>query len=116
VSATPSAPERLVQTSADVRAAVLIDAAGGLIASSDADRDRSRQLAELAHGLVEAADAAASEPTEQIEAQVADGTVFVMRDSRVALACVAGRLALPALVLYDLRETLRAERAEGAAA
>jgi hypothetical protein len=37
--------------------------------------------------------------------------VFVMRDSRVALACVARRLALPALVLYDLRETLRAEGA-----
>lgn len=111
MSAPPSAPERLVATSADVRAAVLIDAAGGLIAASDADRDRARLLAELAHGLVEAADAAASEPTEQIEAQIGDGMVFVMRDSRVALACVARRLALPALVLYDLRETLRAERA-----
>jgi hypothetical protein len=116
VNASPSAPERLVQTSVDVRAAVLLDAAGGLLASSDPDRDRSHKLAELAHELVEAADAAASEPTEQIEAQVGGGIVFVMRDSRVALACVAGRLALPALVLYDLRETLRAERAEGAAA
>jgi predicted regulator of Ras-like GTPase activity (Roadblock/LC7/MglB family) len=111
-----SAPERLVETSADVRSAVLIDAAGGLLASSDPDRDRSRSLAELAHGLVEAADAAATEPTEQLEVQVVDGIVFVMRDSRMALACVAGRLALPALVLYDLSETLRAERAEGAAA
>jgi predicted regulator of Ras-like GTPase activity (Roadblock/LC7/MglB family) len=100
-----------VQTSPDVRAAVLVDAAGALLDCSDADRDRSRRLAELAHGLVEAADAAASEPTEQIEAQAADGMVFVMRDSRGALACVARRLALPALVLYDLRETLRAERA-----
>jgi predicted regulator of Ras-like GTPase activity (Roadblock/LC7/MglB family) len=111
VSPPASAPERLVATSADVRAAVLIDAAGGLLASSDGDRDRSRRFAELAHGLVEAADAATSEPTEQIEVQIAEGTVFVMRDSRVAVACVAERLALPALVLYDLRETLRAEAA-----
>lgn len=100
-----------METSADVRSAVLVDAAGGLLASSDTDRDRSRRFADLAHGLVEAADAAASEPTEQIEVQIAEGTVFVMRDSRVALACVARRLALPALVLYDLRETLRAESA-----
>jgi predicted regulator of Ras-like GTPase activity (Roadblock/LC7/MglB family) len=111
VNAPLSAPERLVRTSADVRTAVLVDAAGCLLASSDPERERSRRLAELAHAIVEAADATASEPTEQIEAQIADGMVFVMRDSRVALACVARRLALPALVLYDLRETLRAEGA-----
>jgi hypothetical protein len=101
-----SAPARLVDMSADVRAAVLLDPAGGLIAASDADADRARRLAGLAHDLLLAADAAASSPTEQIEAQVEGGAVFAVRSARHTLACVVRRLALPALILYDLRQTL----------
>ena len=68
--------------------------------------DRGRRLAELAHELVLAADSAAREPTEQIEAQVAGGGVFAVRDASHTLACVTKRLALPALVLYDMRMTM----------
>jgi hypothetical protein len=92
--------------STDVRAAVLLDPAGGLIASSDEDGDRARHLAGLAHDLVLAADEAADRPTEQIEAQVAGGAVFAVRSARHTLACVVRKLALPALILYDLRQTL----------
>jgi len=95
-----------VELSPDVRCAVLVDSAGALVAASDDDRARARRLAELARELIEAADAAAPEPTEQIEARIDGGAVFAVRTVSHMLACVARRLALPALVLYDLRQTM----------
>jgi Roadblock/LC7 domain-containing protein len=106
VSQSATVPERLVETSVDVRTAVLLDPAGGLIAASDDDPARARRMADLAHELVAATDAAAPEPTEQIEAQVMGGSVFCVRSARHTLVCVARRLALPALVLYDMRRML----------
>jgi predicted regulator of Ras-like GTPase activity (Roadblock/LC7/MglB family) len=97
---------RLVDTSPDVHAAVLLDAAGSLEASSLPDGDRSRELAALAHRLVERADAASPEPVEQIEVHVTGGSVYAVRSPRHVLACVTKRGALPALVLYDLRHAL----------
>ena len=93
--------------SADVRAAVLVDPAGGLVAGSGADRPRARRIAGLAHELVAIADAAGG-PNEQVEVQTGDGAVFAVRNAQYILACVARRLALPALVLYDMRQTLLA--------
>jgi len=101
------APVRLVELSEDVRSAVLVDSAGALVAASDSDTVRARKLADLTRELIEAADAVAPEPTEQIEARVEDGAVFAVRTVRHTLACVARRLALPALVLYDLRQTMQ---------
>jgi len=92
--------------SGDVRSAVLLDPAGGLIASSEDDAGRARKLAGLAHELIVTADSAANEPTEQIEVHAERGGVFAVRSARYTLACVVRRLALPALVLYDLRRTL----------
>lgn len=108
-----SAPARLVEMSADVRTAVLLDPAGGLIAASDTDTDRALRLAGLAHDLLVAADAAADQPTEQIEAQVERGAVFAVRSAHHTLVCVVRRLALPALILYDLRQTLLELEAAG---
>jgi hypothetical protein len=97
-----------VERSDDVRAAVLLDPAGGLVAAAGvSDRQAERSLAGLAHELVLAADSAAAEPIEQIEAQTGEGAAFVARDAHHVLACVTRRLALPSLVLYDLRQTLR---------
>jgi hypothetical protein len=106
VSPPSTVPERLVEMSADVRAAVLLDSAGGLIAASEDDTARARRLADLAHDMVTATDAAAGDPTEQIEAQLPAGSVFCVRSATHTLVCVAKRLALPALVLYDMRRTL----------
>jgi hypothetical protein len=101
-----TAPARLVEVSEDVRAAVLMDSAGALISASEQDQARAGRLAELAQELIEAADAVAPEPTQQIEARVEGGAVFAIRTVRHSLVCVARRLALPALVLYDLRQTM----------
>ena len=103
-----TAPRRLVETSADVRCAVLVDSAGNLVAASDDDRPRARRLAELTRELIEAADAVAPEPTEQVEVRVEGGAVYAVRTPRHTLACVTRRLALPALVLYDLRQMISA--------
>ncbi|MDQ3644997.1 MAG: roadblock/LC7 domain-containing protein [Actinomycetota bacterium] len=107
LTAPDEAPGRLVEMSADVRAAVLVDPAGGLVAAGGIDRARARRMAGLAHDLLGVADAA-SGPNEHVEAQTAGGAVFAVRNARYTLACVTERLALPALVLYDLRQTLLA--------
>jgi predicted regulator of Ras-like GTPase activity (Roadblock/LC7/MglB family) len=104
------AAERLCELSADVRAAVLLDAAGGLAAASEDDRDRARELGELARRLFEEVDRATrdwdTEPPEQVEVQVPGGAVFASRTPRWTLAAVAKRGALTSLMLHDLRAVL----------
>ena len=104
--ASEAATRRLVERSADVRCAVLVDSAGNLVAASEEDRAFARSLGDLTRELIEAADSAAPEPTEQIEARVEGGAVFAVRTPRHTLACVTRRLSLPALVLYDLRQAM----------
>jgi hypothetical protein len=98
--------ERMLDSSTDVLAAVLLDAAGGLVEAGGVEPERGRELGELARRLVERADAASERPVEQIEVQALGGAVFAVRDARHVLACVTRRSALPALVLYDLRHAL----------
>jgi len=76
---------------------------------------RARRLAGLAHEVLSAVDSAStgagSEPNDVVsalEAQTLGGAVFAVRDARYTLACVTRRLALPALVVYDLRQTMLA--------
>jgi hypothetical protein len=97
---------RLVDSSTDVIAAVILDAAGGLVDASGVEQGRVRELADLTRRLVERADSVSAEPVEQIEVQASGGAVFAVRDARHVLACVTRRAALPALVLYDLRHAL----------
>lgn len=104
------AAERLCELSADVRAAVLLDAAGSLASSSEDDRERARELGELARRLFEEVDRATrdwdTEPPEQVEVQVPGGAVFASRTPRWTMAAVAKRGALSSLMLYDLRALL----------
>jgi hypothetical protein len=104
------AAERLRGLSADVRAAVLLDAAGSLAGASDDDHDHGRQLGELARRLFEEVDRATrdweAEPPEQVEVQVPGGAVFASRTPRWTLAAVTKRGALSSLMLYDLHAVL----------
>jgi hypothetical protein len=97
---------RLVERSTDVLAAVVLDAAGGMLDTAGVESGSARELADLARRLVERADAVSSDPVEQVEVQTLGGVVFAVRDTRHVLACVTRRAALPALVLYDLRQAL----------
>jgi hypothetical protein len=102
--------DRLCELSSDARAAVLLDAAGALAGSSEADAGRARALADLARELFETVDRATrdweAEPAEQVEVQVPGGAVFASRTPRWTLAVVARRAALSSLMLYDLRAVL----------
>ena len=104
------AAERLRGLSADVRAAVLLDAAGSLAGASDDDYDNAPALGELARKLFEEVDRATrdwdTEPPQQVEVQLAGGAVFASRTPRWTLAAVAKRGALSSLMLYDLRAVL----------
>ena len=104
------AAERLRELSADVRAAVLLDAAGSLAGASDDDFEHGPALGELARRLFEEVDRATrdwdAEPPEQVEVQVPGGAVFASRTPRWTLAAVAKRGALSSLMLYDLRAVL----------
>ena len=104
------AAERLSELSTDVRAAVLLDAAGSLAGATGEDRSRARSLGELARRLFEEVDRATrdwdTEPPEQVEVQTPAGAVFASRTPRWTIAAVAKRGALSSLMLYDLRAVL----------
>jgi hypothetical protein len=108
---TPAAaPARLLELSSDARAAVLLDAAGSPAASTEADPERGRALADLTRELFETVDRATRDwdpdPPEQVEVQIPGGAVFASRTPRWTLAVVARRAALSSLMLWDLRAVL----------
>ena len=104
------AAERLSELSADVRAAVLLDAAGSLAGASEDAQDDARALGDFARQLFEEVDRATrdwdTEPPQQVEVQVPGGAVFASRTPRWTLAAVAKRGALSSLMLYDLKAVL----------
>jgi hypothetical protein len=84
----------LRELSADIRAGVVLDPKGALLAGSES-------LAEPARDLFTAAGEAA-----ELHVTTADGDVFAARDDKHAIAVVCGRFALPSLIRYDLRLVL----------
>ncbi len=85
--------------SPDVQDGVVLGADGRRLAGS-------RPLAALARDLLEQAGGAA-----EVEVATGRGTVFAARRGRRAIAVVAARSALSAVMLYDLRMTLSAMEA-----
>ena len=92
---TPAlALDYLRELSADIRAGVVLDPSGALLAGPE-------ELAEPARELLAAAGDAA-----EVQVAAADGTVFAARDDGHAIALVCGRFPLPSLVRYDLKRVL----------
>jgi hypothetical protein len=98
----------LAELSTDIRAGVLLDSGGSLVASWQGDDERGERVRELVTGLLERADAAAGtrEPPVQVEVTTAGGGVFCVRDPSWTIAVVTGRYALASLMFYDLRKVL----------
>ena len=84
------------ELSADIRAGVVLDARGELLAGPEA-------LAAPARALLAEAPEAAS-----IEGSTERGAAYAARDSRHAIVVVTGRFALPRLTRHDLRTALSA--------
>ncbi|HVS29589.1 MAG TPA: hypothetical protein VHE14_08545 [Solirubrobacteraceae bacterium] len=85
--------DQLAALSIDVRAGVVLDAAGRRLAGSSV-------LAGPAAQLLDAA------PASAIEVVTERGAVFAVRSPQRALAVVTGRPVVASLVLYDLRRVL----------
>jgi len=86
--------------STDVRACVLLDANGRLVAVDSGHEAEGEPLAELARELLEGAG------TDQVEVSTGAGIVYVLRTGEWTLAVVAGRFALSSLVFFDMRQAL----------
>jgi hypothetical protein len=94
---TPSlALEYVHELSADVRAGVVLDAAGALLAGPP-------PLADLARALLDAGGDAG-----ELEAATADGVVCAVRTSDHAAVAICGRFAIAGVVRQDLRAALAA--------
>jgi hypothetical protein len=102
------APAALLELSAEMRAAVIVDPTGEPLAAEGIEDDLVRDLGAAAHDLFTAVDRASpARPAEQVEAQVDGAGVYAVRDASYTLAAVANRGALPSLAVMDLRHVLR---------
>ena len=100
----------LTEISSQIKAAVLADANGAVLASTFAEEERGERLARAAFSLLEAAEKRHAETTErlvQIEAATPDGSLFVVRDDVRVAAAVTGADPTSGLVFYDLKTCLR---------
>ena len=105
-----SALADLLEISAQVEAAVLLDADGSVAASTLPSDAAAERVARAGTGLLEAATEGVAEgrAVAEVEAALREGSVFVVRDGGRTI--VARTLPRPSsqLVLYDLRSALRA--------
>lgn len=108
---TPTAPSGsaeaalafLTEMWPDLRGAAILDGDGRVLAASG-EPDRWR---EDAAALFAVADAAESEPVEQLHVATQQGEVFALRNGGHAAVAVTDRFALASLMLFDLRSVLR---------
>ena len=101
----------LAEISSQVRAAVLVDAEGQLLASTHADESRARELAAACAELLAAADGlrrGGERALTQLEAATRTGSVFVVREGERVIAATTGPAPTVGLVFYDLKTCLRA--------
>jgi hypothetical protein len=92
--------DHIAGLSADIRACVLLDADGRLVAVDEAHEADGQAFADLARGLLERAG------TPQVEVSTGIGIVYAISAGGWIVAAVTGRFALSSLVFYDLRRVL----------
>ena len=99
----------LMEISAQVNEAVLLDASGSVVASTPADERRAEELARAASDLLETAASVRSDAgsVTQVEASTPAGSVFVVRDAERAIVATTGAQPTVGLVVYDLKTCLR---------
>jgi predicted regulator of Ras-like GTPase activity (Roadblock/LC7/MglB family) len=99
----------LADVSTQVREAVLLEREGGVLASTLADDDRARELAEAARAALDAAGRVRANGPQVIalEAAVPGGSLFVAAANGHVVAATTGPDEPAGLVLYDLRTCLR---------
>ena len=105
----------LSEISSQIRAAVLVDDKGAVVASTLGD-DAAKRMAEAAAELLSAAERTRPGlgPGVLIQLEVAtlDGSVFVVRDHGRVLAATTAPEPTVGLVFYDLKSCLRSAAGE----
>jgi predicted regulator of Ras-like GTPase activity (Roadblock/LC7/MglB family) len=89
--------------SPDLRGAAILGADGTVLAASG----DAAAWAEESVGLLRVADAAGSEPIEQIHVATQAGEVFALRHDGFVAVAVTERFALASLTFFDMRSALR---------
>ena len=89
--------------------AVIVDATGGVLASTFTEPGRAAKVGEAALALSHAADHSAPRHASlaQVHATLAGGDVFVVTDGARTIAALTRPEPVAGLVLYDLKATLR---------
>ena len=99
----------LAGISADVEAAVILDSSGGVVASTLASGERSREIGRVATELLATADGVRGRPelpVSELEIALRAGSVFLIRRPGHAIVATTQPRPPSGLVLYDLRECL----------
>ncbi|MDX6440307.1 MAG: hypothetical protein QOE43_36 [Gaiellaceae bacterium] len=107
----------LTEISSQIEAAVLFDEGGAVLGSTLANDQAAEGVARAAVQLLERAGGFRSEGSiTQLEASMAHGSVFVVRDDARRIAATTGPAPTVGLVFYDLKSALRNTDAEPAKA
>ncbi len=96
----------LTEISTQIEAAVVLDREGGVQAAT-VDDERAGRIARAALELFRQADAQREQELVQLDAALAGGSVFVVRDEERLIAATTGPGPTAGLVFYDLKSALR---------
>lgn len=94
----------LEEISPEMRGCAILDSSGSVLAASGDEPDA---WVGPARELIEAADAAGSEPAAHVHVATGDGEVFAVRYGELTAVAVAERFVLSSLMAFDLRAVLR---------
>jgi predicted regulator of Ras-like GTPase activity (Roadblock/LC7/MglB family) len=93
----------LTEMSPDLRGGAILADDGAVLAASD----HPDRWGEDAAALLEVADRAGAEVTEQVHIATEQGEVFALRHAGLAAVAVTERFALASLMFFDMRSILR---------
>ena len=96
----------LTEISTQIEAAVVLDREGSVQAATVDDESAGR-IARAALELFRQADAQREQELVQLDAALAGGSVFVVRDKERLIAATTGPGPTAGLVFYDLKSALR---------
>jgi predicted regulator of Ras-like GTPase activity (Roadblock/LC7/MglB family) len=99
----------LTELSSQVQRAVVLDPGGAVLGSTGDDTPAAQALAQAALDLVAAAGElhASSDQVTRAEVELAEGSLFVIREGGKTIAATTGPRPTAGLVAYDLRTCLQ---------